>query len=756
MNGQPSTYVCSILALICLFGHLQRGLAQFPSINQAYDTTNASQLTNTGDITRIVRNVFLPNQNNDVEIQVRSTIRFDQIYAGFNGTYTHVTPKQLSFVYPWCVSRPPTFSPPPPGPNGCTGKTYYGRYNIPSSQTGFNNVPDNSSVVNGVTAMNQILGNFIPATDQGTLPYYGVVTWVADPSCPVNVSTAWLIGFDSAGLFDIGDPTPIEYCESATGKCLWLTSYGLGCTSQARSPNSPRFSPQAVVVPVCRMYTPNNFLDTTPANVDLAFGPNYNGPLNLNPNAVVYMIRIDNLIATYYVQYYIKLIYMDGSNDVFKMETEFNTIEYFASAGKTPALLYFCTGNSDNCTLPSTPAFNEVQLGYLVPCNCGPTNTNTTGNVVCGNNPSNNGTVLLQTPIPRLSIPFFSNPGGFQPSPVCAIGFATNLNSSNPVQNVPFSIISGSFGGLAPLQYAWRWINTPQSTAVIQPPVTTQLVIATVFAPGSYTIQQTVTGANGFSATCQLNIFVDAGQPVACLQIANQTTANILYVAIGESVSFDASCSTNPLGTPLTFGWIGASFFNTSITGLPFSISTNSGPSMTLSGLFPGSGTLYLNVTNEITNAWKVVYIYVVPMTVPSSAPYAPFVAPLPPTTQCFVPGPNTTIPWLVPSTAPPLGNLPTSPNSPMSVNPSGSSPFSGLLSPAAYLPEWVGITGIILIVTIIVFLVLMGICLRAAKRRRRLDRALDERQQLQELGIVGAGANTRNRGWFGQTFYNV
>lgn len=706
----PLLLLCAAAAILYLCSPSLLVKGQFATIAQAYNSTNASRLIQIPGDPYIGINLY-NTTGNQVLIKIFSTVRFDYAFPNGNASTWLSTPKRISFVYPWCATTPPLeqFI----TPASCDGgRLYYGRYSLPAADTGNPTVPIFQDIlINGPTAMGQITGTFIPATDIGTLPYYGIVTYIPPVGCPVFYNTSEF-DFYATGMRDVGDPTPIEYCDSASGQCAYLTTYGLQCSTASRSANSPLFSPAAVIVPVCTMWTPNGGGD--PGLLARMFGSNYLGPTNLYQRAVVYMIRVDNLVPTYYVQFRIVLQYADGTNTTIATETDFAHIEYFASTGTVqgPAFIYYCWGNSQTCDVGSVPVYSEADLGYLQPCNCGVGNL--TGNLVCSDPLLNNTVVPLTTPIERNTVPYFSNPTGFSSPPACAIGFATGRNDTTPIQNIPFQLLSGAFGGLAPLQYNWRFVNTPPSAAKIEPPTTGSSVTAVAATAGFYTVEHTVTGANGLSATCQFTINVQAGQPTACYN----PTGNIFYVSVGEVVPFDASCSTNPFGTLLSFSWTATSFFNNN--SLPFSLSTNTGASMHLTGLFPGSGILYLNVTNEVSTAWGVIYIYVIPVVTPGSAPYAPFVAPLPPTTNCIVPAPPTFIPWLQPSSLPPLNNLPIAPGVPQTVNPSGSSPFNGLLPPGAHLPQWVLTTVVSVLVIGIVGTLVLSAIVPAFNRRRR------------------------------------
>ena len=75
--------------------------------------------------------------------------------------------------------------------------------------------------------------------------------------------------------------------------------------------------------------------------------------------------------------------------------------------------------------------------------------------------------------------------------------------------------------------------------------------------PGEYTVRLTATNAAGLADVASLSLQVNARglRPVACVQVSDERGEAPAVREVGTPLVFDASCSTDPDGQPLSFAW---------------------------------------------------------------------------------------------------------------------------------------------------------------------------------------------------------
>jgi hypothetical protein len=440
---------------------------------------------------------------------------------------------------------------------------------------------------------------------------------------------------------------------------------------------------------VCKAGIPFNFTGLVPALYADAYGGDFIGPTNLGRNGIVYQLRVDAFQDNIYFWYHLSFQYLDGTFVNTTYGVAGMGVVYIASLGATPALVRACfyTEFAADCT-PFDLVYNEVDLFQLAACSCNDSISG--GNVLC--DVSNQA--LLDTPLNRTLIPYFSTPLPTLSPPSCIFVINSENNQSAPFSQVPFSLMDLSSGGVGALTFGWRFIGSPPSAAFIMPPATASVVNAQAAAPGFYTVEHVVTDANGIFTTCVRTFQVASNALTLCTQPAGPD----LNLAVGVIQPIDASCSFNPLGGPISFTWNVSSFYSPA----PISLTSSIGPTTSIMVHDAGSAIVILTGSNGASQISIPLYIrsYILP---PNAGPGGvPFGTPITPMFQCFLNSTPVDIPISFPPPNVPIPNLPIGPQTPMNINPSGNNPSGGLIGPAAKIPD--SLLTIILIIVILVF----------------------------------------------------
>lgn len=650
-------------------------------------------------------------------LTIRPTRFFGQINSTeFAPDSYFIMPRFVDIPVPFCATALPSIqSVVGDVPPGCyTGELFYGMHAISVSQAGFPSVPFvNASDLNGPDFA-PILGMNVAAVDGGGIyKTRGVVTYYPNGYRPRSESplpfTCEFINplFEATialgGMFDNTIiPYPIGYTSySQLGPpdyitTLWTTSWGLDCSTLTRAPNTPAILPTLRIVPVCKASTPANYTGLSPTLYNQVFGTGFIGPTNVGLNGIVYQLRVDNFAPQLKVRFHISFTYLDGASTNFTEDVSFPYIFYVASTGQTPALVRTCFYEETVNTCASfDTVYSEADLFQLAPCNCGAPTTTIGNTLVC--DPLTNET-LLEVPLNRSTIPYFSSPIPTSLAPTCVFVINSENNQTAPFSQIPFSLMDLSSGGVAPLTFGWRFVGAPPSTASIVPPGTGSTAMAQVATPGFYTVEHAVTDGNGIFTQCSRTFEVAGNAIVVCVQ----PTGPDLILTVGQVQPLDASCTFNPLGTPVSFSWNVSTF----TVNTPITITSNTGATTSILAQQPGNAIIILTATNGVSTRSTALYIRVTLPVPPSTPSTVPFGTPIPPALSCF---PNSTpvdVPVAKPPPTVPIGNFPVGPQSPMDVNPSGASPSSGLIGPDGKIPEGV------LIFVPAVFLAVIFVCL--------------------------------------------
>lgn len=677
------------------------------AIANAYATTNASRFVNAPG-TPYIAQVFY---NADATTTL-------QLYASYNLSAAAVfdfsegqvfTPRRVTLPWPFCAVRVSITA---EAPAACVGgKLVYAYFRIPASTA----ISNNGSVLNGAT-QSLIAGVVVPPLDPGgAASATGTLTYVPAVTCPTNASN-FLVNITFTGMRDVADSVPVAYTDDASNTTQYAVTYGLGCTAVLRPVTSPVINLNPVVIPICKSGIPAN-ASFDPLAYEAMYGVGFQGPVNVPIGRIVYQLRLDNAQPGIYSIFASIFQNLNPVIPLFDLHfVSFDQIMYLTGPLNDTAPFHFfgCTATEqlvivfpDVGICPSL-GFNyyESQLGYLEPCNC----AGSVPNLYC---PS--GDIFpVETLFNRSAISYFTSNSTVNAFPICGIIIATNSNSTTPVPNQVFSVVSASFGGAGVLVYSWRFINTPQSSAQILNGSTSSSATAIVFFPGSYTVQLAVTGSsNGYTTVCERTFTSASGVP----QICYTPPAVIVVITVGQMYPINAGCSFNPLAEPMFFTWSAFSYYN--VTVFPFTVGPNTGAVTTVTGITPGSGIVFLNVTNAATTVGVAIYFYVTPLPPPPGSPIAPFAIPFAPGTNCFIPTAPVFVPFIPPSQLPPLGTLPVAPGSPMTLNPSGSSPFSGI--PFALQESTVITLSVLIVVGGVACLVLIPL-IESVRRPRRDD----------------------------------
>jgi hypothetical protein len=701
------------------------------TIAEGYAATQASVFVSGPDTPRLAltTHTAVVGGESYTTLIVNASFNLEEAAQGIYAAIPAYPPASITFAYPYCASRVEIVS---EFPAHCVGgKLVYGYIEIPEVFSPPHPDANNASVLNGVDASNQISGVSIRRLDQGgSSPSTGTLTYIPPESCADVIGMLVPdfqvnIRFTGSGMYDVADATPMEFLDAFSGYSQLATVYGLGCTRVPRSNTAPSINFRPVAVPVCKAGVPGNTPHT--AEYEEIYGSGFYGPDNLPVDTIPYQIRLDGFIPNIYMAYSVisrnisyevipfppsvpgfDIQYGQVSRDVI---AQFLPIPTF----QPPLVVTVCMSErkfSSPPYLQEPPCrdglftFREPELGYLQICSCG-----STPNIWC----AGNTTAVVNTLFNRTSIPYFDGSQSYAPHPICGIVINTNTNSTEPVPNQVFSLISASFGGVGALYYNWRFIGAPPSTAEIGPPSDTGSVNAIVYYPGTYTVQLVVYANNGLSSSCTRTFQSIDGIPQLCITPSTM----IVTIAAGETYPLDASCSHNPLPSALIFTWSVFSYYNPPV--FPFILSSPLGATTSVKGEVPGSGIVFLNVTNEATTVGTAIYIYVTAVPPPPGTPIPPYTIPFTPGTNCFVPTPPVYVPFVPPNQMPPLGNLPIGPASPMTLNPSGSSPDSGVIGPLALEESTIVTLAVITVMAFFVCIVLIPVA-ECARRRRRDD----------------------------------
>lgn len=615
-------------------------------------------------------------------------------------------PNMITMPYPYCATNVSIVGGTCPG-----GTLYYGYMQIPRTGSGVPANEGNAYILNGETS-SSIVGMNIPSLDAGgSSPSRGTLTYLPPPNCIIQ-DNSWNLRIGFRGMFDVpGNGYPISYEDSASGRTGYMVSYGLDCVTTPRSPNASPILSGAILLPVCRGILPRSSA-TDIALYEQIYGVGTVGPSNSEEDLNVYMLRVDNLLPNIYVIAKLAINYVDDTFEFKTIQASFDRVMYIQTTKRLPAIIYGCFGHV-NCDPFSNLLYNENELYYTQQCACGRT-------VYC---PSPNNTmILLDTNFDRSLLPYFQNPSGFTLTPTCAFIINPEMNQSMPIPGIPFSLSSVSSGGVLPLAHSWIFFDSPVATLI--PPTTGLSVAAIVTFPGFYNVRLAVTGANGYTTTCTRTFEVFYTLPYVCY--TPTSLGNSFTLLLGQSVTFDASCSISSTGTPLTYGWRAYTVNNISASEFPFTMSTTTGTSNQVSAAFPGQAMIFLNVTNELGSSTTTIYITISPMTATPSTPLPPFLLPIAPTPFINPPTEPFSLPISPPYSFPPLGTMPAGPQAPMDLNPFGSSPGSGTLPPNLIPPVNLMFTIIIIIIIIIVAIVLFIVLrqkVKIAKRRAQYER---------------------------------
>lgn len=589
-------------------------------------------------------------------VTIYPTFRFDDNSTGWNNTQKYV-PSKVVLPLPSCAFN--RFSRLYVYPPECDNLLLYGYESIPP-------VPNDINLVNGPWGL-LIVARSVPALDAGYPDNSkGTVTWLRPPGCPDWENFTLQLGVGP--MQDVGDPMPTLYQDSGTGDTLNPVVVGLGCIAESRPYRSPIYNPQPIFVPVCRGILPYNTTNTS-SIVETVYQNLFGQvrqPLNVPPGAVVYMVRFEDMFEDLRAFVNVRFEYPDGTEDAYTLYGGYNHIYYLISRGSMPAYVSACYYQPD-CT--PTVAWNEVELGFLPPCDCAPTSRN----VVC-NNASDS---VDLGPHGRLDLPNFDASQPFVSNPTCAMS-VNPPSEANPLVNIDFQVQALSSGGSGPLNYQWQLAGLPPSAGQIVGPNNVPTITVRVSALSTFSIVLVVWTANSIPQRCNRTVTVVANQPVACI-----IPSEVNGLVVGTSLGLDGACSKSLDGNPLTYRW--------SIIASPYpytggSVLPTTAPMTGFTCQDEGVYIVLLQVNNSFSSASTSAIIRCVTPSSDPSAPGTPATPSAPAIPNCSynVPLPPFNIPLPPPTTNPPLAPIPIPPGSlppPITPNPAGMPPSGAPLT---------------------------------------------------------------------------
>lgn len=612
---------------------------QSPSCPSGNCIANAYNSTQYGQAGRMIQapgqprlcQVFYTNQNISI-IECYANYGFNDSSSGWAQGKSFV-PDSIVFGLPFCaLSDAQIVSATPPE---CTGQLLYGFTEI-------GQVGNQSTDINGNTDQ-FIIGISVPNLDLG-YPFFskGSVTWLRPPGCASNNPT-FKIQFGVGVLGDVVDWAPIHVTDSYSGGSLDAAAIGIACgNTGGRSPTAARLNPQPSFIPICRGYM--HCADQANFSICEQQMNNVTSPGNVFVNSDVYQLRIDGLGPGLLVDTQVTFFYADNNHTSLEFFAGYDDIYYFESRGDLPAAVYACYYTSD-CAL--LPAWNEVLLGYLPPCDC----TVPVNNILC-----NASSDMIGGPVARSDVPNFNVLLPAVPVPFCGFAINPSNNGTFVVEDRTFALQSLSSGGVGTLFYSWQLANLPPSGGVIFSPNNAQTVTAIVYAAMQLTVVHTVWNLNGPAQTCNQTIQVVGIAPTACI-----TPSSINGLLVGApTVTLDGACSSSPDMVALTYNWtiLAAPYpYTGGVITLPTSVATGFRCSV------PGRYVVGLVVNNTVQVGSAIASILCVPQPPPEPPGAGPVAQPLPPI-ECVVPLPPTVVPptTVIPA-QPPLAPTPLPPS---------------------------------------------------------------------------------------------
>ena len=594
---------------------------------------------------RLGQVTYVGGTGNKLQLAIRPSYNFTgALDVNFNFTQGQVfVPDEYTFTMPYCTPNSPQILV-NLTTTGCVGELYYGYYDITNLPPGGVAIPVDTSI-NGAAGA-EIEGLFISRVDE-LEAYRGTITWLRPSTCAAN-NSAFLYTLEFSNLLDVGDSGVVAYKDSASSEYKYCRTYGFACSTLPRqttnNPNIAPFNPRPVLVPICKQYMPFSTNFSIPS-YEAVFGTGFRAPTDVPLNAIVYQLRADNLETPIAVYAEVEFRYVTGSvvNTTVSsgpLAAKFEPILFLVSAGTYPALVYTRFYNPSQAF---ELTYNEVNYGFLPPCNCG-----TGNNVLCD---STNYTLTRSAF--RSQIPNYNQAIVYTDAPTCVFFVNANNNGTAPLAGVPFVIQSASTGGVGTTFYQWQLVNLPVSAGSIDSGQGTADITVTIAAPSTVTVKLVVWNANNVTRDCSQTFTVIAPAPTAVIAPAGEVT-----IATNVFLTLDGTGSYTPIGFIESYTWV------QSFGPAPATYSSTTMPIITFLATVPGVYIVNLNVRAVNTNDDEVLRILVVeppPVAPPSGAPVAPPFSP-----GCVNPGNN-------------FGNV--------TLPPSGS--FSG--SPVAPLPPGTG-----------------------------------------------------------------
>jgi hypothetical protein len=559
---------------------------------------------------RLVQSSFVGGVNSIVQIKVGPSYRYDGASLPLlNFTQGQVfVPDKFTVSYPYCTAAAPQIIS-AQTTAGCEGTLFYG-YNSITEVTNIG-VPVDPTINGNAGVL--IEGQFVPSSDQLT-NFRGTFTWIRpNATCP-SVNAAFSYTMQISNLVDVADGGITAYTDSASGLTKYCTTFGLACSTLPRqttnNPNLQPYDPRPVLVPVCRQVLPFNSSYSV-SSYETFFGAGFRAPTNVAAGAIVYQLRADNLPSPLAIYTEIEFRYVTGSVEnttvsTGPLETRFDPVLFIASAGPYPARVF---AKFYNPSRTFQLILNEVDYGYLAPCNCN-------GNLVC-----DSGTFEMLGNATRAQIPNYNAAVVYTDAPTCVFYVNAANNGTSPIANVDFNVQSGSTGGVGTIFYAWQFVNLPASAGIITSPLTAASITARVFAPSTVTLRLRVYNANNVSRTCDQTFTVIAGAPTAVVAPTSITTATNMFVVLDGSASF------SPYTPIVSYQW------NITFPGPSAStaLSTPTGPVTSFISTVPGNFIITLKVQSLVSsNSANSIISVVTPPPAPSNSttPVAPPIAP--------------------------------------------------------------------------------------------------------------------------------